>query len=120
MGTGDAPARPAARERGVPYLVVGTRHVDLERALELVHSVLGVRSVVCTGGGRLGGALMRQGLVDEVDLELLPWVIGGRGTPALFDAPPLAPEELPTGLELLSADVLSGGRVRLRYAVVRP
>lgn len=68
--------------------MVGRQHVDLRRALELTGQLLGVRTVVCTGGGRLGGALLRQGLVDEVDIELLPWAIGGRGTPALFDAAP--------------------------------
>ena len=106
------------RERGIPYLVVGEHHVALGPALELVHEQLGVRTVVCTGGGRLGGALLREGLVDEIDVELLPWVIGGQGTPALFDAVPLAPGEWPTRLELLSHDVLDGGRVRLRYVVV--
>lgn len=107
------------RQRGIPYLVVGERHVALGTALELVHDLLGVRTVVCSGGGRLGGALLREGLVDEIDVELLPWVIGGKGTPALFDADPLAPDEWPTRLELRSDEVLPDGRIRLRYEVVR-
>ena len=107
------------RERGIPYLVVGARQVALGPALELVHDLLGVRTVVCTGGGRLGGALLREGLVDEVDVELLPWVIGGRGTPALFDAVPLAPDQSPTRLQLASHEVVDDGRIRLRFDVVR-
>ncbi|RYV51460.1 dihydrofolate reductase family protein [Pengzhenrongella frigida] len=108
------------RERGIPYLVVGDGRVDLVAAMELLASVLGVRTVVCTGGGRLGGALLRAGLVDEIDVDLLPAVIGGRGTPALFDAPPLGPDEVPVALELLSAREQPGGWLRLRYAVRRP
>lgn len=105
------------RRRGVPYLVVGAEHVALGRALELVHELLGVRTVVSTGGGRLGGALLRQGLVDEIDLDVVPWAIGGRGTPALFDCAPLSPDEWPVRLDLLEHQVLSEGRLRLRYAV---
>lgn len=106
------------RERGIPYLVLGDRHVPLRLALELLNHRLGVRTVVCTGGGRLGGALLREGLVDEIDIELLPWAIGGRGTPALFDAVPLGPHEWPTRLSLLSSEPLRDGRVRLRYDVL--
>ena len=80
------------RDAGIPYLVAGDGPVDLGEALELLSSELGARTVVCTGGGRLGGALLRAELVDEVDVEYLPAVIGGRGTPSLFDAPPLGPE----------------------------
>lgn len=105
------------RAAGIPYLVAGDGHVDLPEALGLLRRELGVRTVVATGGGQLGGALLRAGVVDEVDLELLPAVIGGRGTPALFDAPPLAPDEDPVSLELLDADVRDDGHVRLRYAV---
>lgn len=116
-------AAPAAhlellRRRHIPCLVVGEGRVALGRALELLRDVLGVETVVSTGGGRLGGALLRQGLVDEIDVELLPWAIGGRGTPALFDAVPLAPGEWPTRLELLSSEVVGQGRVRLRYRVM--
>ena len=117
-------AAPAAhlellRQRHIPYVVVGERRVALGRALELLHDLLGVETVVSTGGGRLGGALLRQGLVDEIDVELLPWAIGGRRMPVLFDAAPLAPDEWPTRLELLSSEVVGEGRVRLRYRVVR-
>lgn len=105
------------RDRGIPYLVVGEQHVALADALNLLQERLDVRTVVCTGGGRLGGALLRQHLVDEVDLVLLPWAIGGRGTPALFDAAPLAPDEWPTRLQLVSSEVFDG-RIRLRYKVV--
>lgn len=111
--------RDRLRERGIPHLVVGDRHVDLPHAFELLAERLGVRTVVCTGGGRLGGALLRHGLVDEVDLEVLPAVVGGKGTPALFDAAPLGPEEQPTALELLDAEPHDGGLLRLRYRVVR-
>lgn len=106
------------RERGIPYLVVGERQVNLPVAMSLLASELLVRTVVCTGGGRLGGALLRAGLVDEVDLDVLPFVIGGRGTPSLFDAPPLGPDEWPLRLELMSAEQLAEGRVRLRYSTL--
>jgi len=106
------------RGRGIPYLVVGERHVALGRALELVGALAGVRTVVSTGGGRLGGALLRQGLVDEIDLEVLPWAIGGRGTPALFDGEVLGRDEWPTRLMLAEHEVLADGRLRLRYEVV--
>lgn len=114
-----APAHLAwLRERGIPYVVAGDGPVDLAVALQQLHDHLGVETLVCTGGGRLGGALLRAGLVDEVDIELLPAVIGGRGTPALFDAPPLGPGEQPVALRLLDEEVTDEGHVRLRYAVV--
>ncbi|GAA4288666.1 dihydrofolate reductase family protein [Georgenia daeguensis] len=108
------------RDQGIPYLVVGGPRVDLARALGVLARRLGVRTVVSTGGGRLGGALLRAGLVDEVDLEVLPAAIGGRGTPSLFDAPPLRPGEWPVRLDLISVEEPGGGRLRLRYAVRGP
>jgi len=106
------------RERGIPYLVAGEGHVNLPMTMSLLRSELQVATVVCTGGGRLGGALLRAGLVDEIDVDLLSFVIGGRGTPALFDAQPLGHDDWPLRLNLMSAEQLDEGRLRLRYAVV--
>jgi len=67
----------------------------------------------------LNGALLRAGLVDEISIEFFPAVIGGFETPSLFDSPALKPDEWPTQLNLISAQVQAGGRVWLRYEVVR-
>lgn len=107
------------RDAGIPYVVAGDGPVDLAETLRVLHDELGVSTVAATGGGRLGGALLRAGLVDEVDIEFLPAIIGGRGTAALFDAPPLRPTEAPTRLELLASETTAGGRLRLRYRVIR-
>lgn len=103
------------RER-IPYLVRGDEHVDLASALEALAS-LGVETVVSTGGGRLNGALLRAGLVDAVEVELLPFVVGGETTPVLFTAPDLAPDALPVRLALREATAREDGRVSLRYDV---
>jgi len=117
-------ATPAAylaylRREAIPYLVAGSERVDLGLALDKLGSRLGVTTLLSTAGGRLNGALLRAGLVDEVNVELLPGVVGGLDTPSLFDSPALGPEENPVRLELISALVPgAGGQVWLRYRTV--
>ena len=62
------------------------------------------------GGGRLQMAFLECGALDEVEIYVIPELIGG-GIP-LF--PPCGVE---TSLKLLSARVLDRGCVRLHYAV---
>jgi 2,5-diamino-6-(ribosylamino)-4(3H)-pyrimidinone 5'-phosphate reductase len=105
------------QQEQIPYLVAGQERVDLVLALETLHSALGVTSLLSTAGGRLSGALLRAGLVDEVNVELLPAIIGGLDTPSLFDSPAFTADEWPVRLNLLSARVQADGRVWLRYQV---
>jgi riboflavin biosynthesis pyrimidine reductase len=107
------------RREEIPYLVAGNGQVDLYSALNKMYSLLGVECVLSTAGGRLNGALLRLGLVDEVNVEFLPGIVGGYEAPSLFDSPELGPEEMPVRLKLLSAQVQSEGRVWLRYEVIR-
>jgi len=113
-----APYLAYLRREAIPYLVAGDERVDLALALEKLGSRLGVATLLSTAGGRMNGALLRAGLVDEVNVELLPGVVGGLDTPSLFDSPALGPEENPVRLELVSALVQSGGQVWLRYRTV--
>jgi 2,5-diamino-6-(ribosylamino)-4(3H)-pyrimidinone 5'-phosphate reductase len=101
----------------IPYLVTGDDRVDLAAALERLSERLGVHRVLATGGGRLGGALLRAGLIDEVSLEMAPALIGGDATPALFDGPPLTADEWPARLEVTDLR-LEDGRLELRARVV--
>lgn len=104
----------------IPYLVAGgdgghPGQVDLAVALDKLGARLGVTTLLSTAGGRLNGALLRAGLVDEVNVELLPGIVGGFDTPSLFDSPALGPGEMPVKLELIAAQVQPSGRVWLRY-----
>ena len=46
-------------------------------------------------GGGINGALLRAGLVDEIQMIWFPTVIGGAGTPSAFDGDPLTPGQTP-------------------------
>ncbi|OEO29917.1 hypothetical protein VW23_023815 [Devosia insulae DS-56] len=106
------------RAESVSYLVVGEAQVDLRAALRRMREKLGVNCVVSNAGGGLNGALLRAGLVDAVDLLVAPALVGGLGTPSIFDGVPLSDGEVPTRLQLISAEAEADGLLRLRYEVI--
>jgi len=107
------------QKESIPYLVAGEDHVNLKLALEKMKSQLGIASVMSTSPGKLGGALLRAGLVDEVNTLVLPSIVGGFKTPSLFQSPELKSNEWPTTLRLIWAQVQNDGRVWLRYEVMQ-
>lgn len=107
------------QREGIPYLIAGEEHVDLRCVMEKMKNLLGVNCLVTSAGGKLGGALLRAGLIDEVNVIVKPQIFGGFTIPTLFDAPDLKPDEWPTQLKLLSAQEEAAGHVWLRYQVCR-
>jgi 2,5-diamino-6-(ribosylamino)-4(3H)-pyrimidinone 5'-phosphate reductase len=105
------------RLEGIPYLVSGEGHVDLVRVSQKMNSLLGVDRVVSTAGSRLNGALLRACLVDELDVVVLPAIIGGFSTPVMFGCADLEASQPPTSLELITVEGEPSGRVHLRYRV---
>jgi 2,5-diamino-6-(ribosylamino)-4(3H)-pyrimidinone 5'-phosphate reductase len=105
------------RAERICYLVAGDERVDLDAALRRMAIRLQVTCVQSTAGGGLNGALLRAGLVDELDLTLMPALAGGLGTPSIIDGPALGIGEHPTKLRLLSVYAETDGTVRLRYEV---
>jgi 2,5-diamino-6-(ribosylamino)-4(3H)-pyrimidinone 5'-phosphate reductase len=108
------------RKETIPYLVAGEARVDLAQALGRMAETLGVTCVTSAAGGGLNGALLRAGLIDELNILFLPSLIGGRDTPTLFDGPELGPHETPARLRLLSAQLQTDGAMWVRYEVLRP
>lgn len=106
------------RSQEIPYLIAGSAGVDLSEALGKL-GTLGVSTVLVTSPGILGGALLWQGLVDEINLDFFPSVIGGTATPSLFRSPELGETERPVRLSLVSNETQVGGRVWVRYRVER-
>ncbi len=57
--------------------------LDLRAALSAAAGI-GIRSVLCEGGGRLASAFLRAGLAERIYLLVAPWVMGGdHGVPGL-------------------------------------
>ncbi|QLQ16501.1 MAG: dihydrofolate reductase family protein [Micropruina sp.] len=104
------------RDLGVGYFIVGDQRVDLAEALSRIAERFRPEVIALDGGGVFNAAMLRAGLVDELDVLVLPGIVGGAGTPTLADGPVPAAEDAPIRLELLSSESLDGV-VRLRYRV---
>jgi riboflavin biosynthesis pyrimidine reductase len=89
--------------------------LTLTSALRWLRTEHGVRAVLCEGGPTLMGALLGEGLLDELFLTLAPQLAGGGTAPTLATGAALAQ---PAALELVWA-LERAGSLYLRYAVVR-
>lgn len=59
----------------------GRAGLDLQAVLTLCRD-MGIHSVLCEGGGRLGSSLLRQRLVAQLHLFMAPGTLGPGGVPA--------------------------------------
>jgi 2,5-diamino-6-(ribosylamino)-4(3H)-pyrimidinone 5'-phosphate reductase len=103
------------RELEVPYVVAGDGRVDFEFALRRLRDIFGTKTIVSTAGGVLNGTLLRRGLVDEVDLQLMPVVLGRPDAPSVFagyNADDLTP---PAHFTLAHVEPRPDGSVLLRF-----
>jgi 2,5-diamino-6-(ribosylamino)-4(3H)-pyrimidinone 5'-phosphate reductase len=99
------------KARNYDFHVVGKRHVDLRRSLELLSEKYGVKSVLADTGRILSNLLLEQGLASELSLLIHP-VIVGKGTYGIFGG-------IGKGfsLKLRKHEVLGEGLVWLVYTV---
>ncbi|MBT3341537.1 MAG: 5-amino-6-(5-phosphoribosylamino)uracil reductase [Gemmatimonadetes bacterium] len=76
----DAPANrvQALEARGARIVVAGHgRYVDVRRAMELLRTEVGIERLLVEGGGSVHRSMIAQGLYDEIQLIVCPFVIGG-------------------------------------------
>ncbi|WP_029522937.1 2,5-diamino-6-(ribosylamino)-4(3H)-pyrimidinone 5'-phosphate reductase [Persephonella sp. KM09-Lau-8] len=71
----------AIREKA-EVLVVGEESVDLVEMMNQLYQK-GIKSLMVEGGSTLNWNLIRLGLVDEVRLIHIPFIVGGSDTPTL-------------------------------------
>jgi len=107
------------RRTGIPYLVAGDERVDLALALSKMKDKLGVKTVLTSSGGRLAGALLKLGLLDELHIRFNPVIIGGFNIPVLFASPDLEEDEPPVWLQVIDTRACPDGHIFVGYRVIR-
>ena len=108
------------REEEIPYIISGEQSVDLKESFSKLHSLLGVKCILTTSGGRLAGALLRENLLDEVNILFNPFLFGGTETPYLFKTSDIDPPyAMPAGLKFVESRLFESGAMWVRYKVLQ-
>lgn len=103
---------------GIDTIIAGDDRVDLKKALAILHSRYGVRTVRVDSGGKLSSALLKDGLVDEISLIVSPTIIGNLSVNNMIN-PELLELTEPLKLKLTHMERLEDDLVWLKYDVVR-
>jgi riboflavin biosynthesis pyrimidine reductase len=111
------PYRAFLRDHDVPYFEAGLEGVDLRAALARLEALFTADSIISDAGGVLNGALLRARLIDEVDVQFLPAIVGQPTAPAMFEGFGLAPSGVPALLDLVSAEARPDGSIFARYTI---
>ena len=74
--------RCALMEKATLHLS-NSQHVDLAEMLHKLRSEYKVRTVACEGGATLFRSLLEQGLVDQLNVTIAPYLFGGSTAPTL-------------------------------------
>jgi riboflavin-specific deaminase-like protein len=72
-----------ALEKAATLHLSDSRQVDLASMLETLRKKYKVRIVACEGGPTLFRSLLEQGLVDQLNLTIAPYMFGGAKAPTL-------------------------------------
>jgi riboflavin-specific deaminase-like protein len=95
----------ALRETATLHLT-DAREVDLAAMLETLRQKYKVRTLACEGGPTLFRSLLEQGLVDQLNLTIAPYMFGGGKAPTLTG---LSKEFLPASVHCSLIDMRTVG-----------
>jgi 2,5-diamino-6-(ribosylamino)-4(3H)-pyrimidinone 5'-phosphate reductase len=99
----------------VSYLFAGAHTLDLATALAKLAALFPIKTLLLEGGGKLNGAMLQAGLIDELSLLLAPIADGTTGSPTLFDAADDMALHAAVRLTLLAVEQRADGIMWLRY-----
>lgn len=103
----------------ISYIATGRESVNLPRAMEILASEFGVKRIAVVGGGKINGAFLSAGLIDELSAMIAPGIDGRIGQPALFDFHSDEANYLPYKLELKEMKTIPNGVIWTRYELIR-
>ncbi|MCS6768426.1 MAG: 2,5-diamino-6-(ribosylamino)-4(3H)-pyrimidinone 5'-phosphate reductase [Candidatus Nitrosocaldus sp.] len=105
------------RGMGVSVVIAGRDRVDLRMLLHRL-SMMGIRRVLVEGGGELNWSLLKEALVDELIVTVVPIVLGGRAAKTLVEGEGFSGVDDARRLSLVGMERVDGtDEVVLHYRV---
>ncbi len=101
--------------------VIAQKSLSLREAFERLYNECDCEWLTLQSGGTVNELLLREKLIDFVDVVIAPVLIGGKDTPTLIDGHALTCEDELSKLgvlKLIQCTPLEGSYVRLRYRVI--
>ena len=103
------------RDRKVSYLIAGATDIDLTLAMEKIRRAFGIKTLMLEGGGKINGAMLRAGLIDELSLLVAPVADGRVATASLFEVS--GSDTTPVAMVLEHVEQREADIVWLRYRI---
>lgn len=100
---------------GISYIATGKESVNLPRTMEILASEFDVKRIAVVGGGKINGAFLRAGLIDELSTMIAPGIDGRIGQPSLFDFHCEETEYMPYKLKLKEVKTILDKVIWARY-----
>jgi riboflavin-specific deaminase-like protein len=92
-----------------------SKNVDLGEMLQTLRNKYKVRTLACEGGPTLFRALLEQGLIDQLNLTIAPYMFGGAKAPTLTG---VSSKFLPASVHCLLTDMrIVGDECFLTYRI---
>ena len=115
------PDHPAFGVKEENLHIIYQKTGSLREAFARLKQEFGCQRLTLQSGGTVNGLLLREKMIDYVDLVIAPVLIGGKDTPTVIDGISLTGTEQLSGLgvlKLIECVPLQDSYLRLRYQVM--
>ena len=102
-------------QRNIPYIFAGKDSLNCTLAVEKLKGLFGIEKLKLSGGGVINASFLREGLIDELSLLIVPAADAERTTPTLFERADYLPPIPPATFHLKAMEQTKGSGVWLRY-----
>ena len=86
--------------------------------MEILYKEFGVKRLAVVGGGKINGAFLSAGLIDELSAMIAPGIDGRIGQPALFDGINDDDRFMPVKMNFKEVKALPNGVIWARYNII--
>lgn len=100
---------------GISYIFGGKEQLDFTLVAQKLKNLFSIDQLILEGGGVLNGSFLKEGLIDELSLVLVPLADGSSNSLTLFETSSHIQKTKPVNFHLKAIEKLDDGGLWMRY-----